>query len=462
MRRQVHCQIRRRRFLRHRIGPDRLDPGHGRVFAHDRRVAHDNGERYFRRAVGRSTATTTAIASRQLLLLFVQVVMVVWRRRFWPSAGRSSGRIGQAITAAAAAAASSNRGSLRSTVVYQQQVRTGVLFSSRTPSGDGLVERRRRSRHTGSGVGGGRGGPDRWHALGAPRQFWQHGLREPGTGALRLPLQVDQGLQVRQSTSRRRRRRCRRGGSGRVGGGGLSFAAVVKRVPPAYGFQEVLSGLPGRRPRQLGTRFIFQYAVFAFRRPPPVSGGGGRRRFRHHRRRRRPRQPLLPLVFDAFLELLGMFFHRRHRRPACVTCVETTTTTTTRTYQTRTDRRGRHVRFTTVGTTVALRALAKTHPRRRGVRVCAGRALRACSRQMARSASVPAAAGSSPSLLALPPPPTLTLFLLHSIHVYTLFHSFSLSLAPEFRRASFPFAARRRYIYGKTMGLGLIRAEPER
>lgn len=308
-RRQVDGQIRRRRFFRHRIGTYRFDSRHGFFERRDRRVAYDDGERYFRRRTrGRvrcSAATITSTCSgcdigccNRLLLLLV-VVMVLWRWCFRTSC-RSTWRIRQ--TGTVTTATCSSGGTLLPAVVHlQQQVRAGILFFCRI-SGRGMVLYRRLSRRVRCGGRDTENGRTFSHT-GYSRQ---HRLREPSTSALRLPLQVDQSLKIRQTTSGRRRGRSSRGivsrsGSGNGCRGGLSLATVVKRIPPTDRFQEVLPGLPGHGPRQFGARFVFQYAVvFAFQRPPSV--GPSRRG-----------QPLL--VFDAFLELLGMFFHSRSKRP---------------------------------------------------------------------------------------------------------------------------------------------------
>jgi len=187
-------------------------------------------------------------------------VVRVRRRRFRPS-GRPTGRIRQTVSATDI----NSRDTLLPAIVHQQQVRAGVLFFGRT-SDASLLERFRRLDIVGGGRDGGRRGPadEDWRAFGSPRRFGQHGLCESGTSALRLPLQVDQGLQVWQVVSGRRRWR---GGGGRASGSsgvGLAFAAVVERIPSTDGFQKVLSGLAGSGPRQFGTGLVFQYAVFAF------------------------------------------------------------------------------------------------------------------------------------------------------------------------------------------------------
>jgi len=87
-------------------------------------------------------------------------------------------------------------------------------------------------------------------------------------------------------------------------------------------------------------------------------------------------QQQLSLVVDTLLKLLGMFFHRRrrrrHRRPAaaCEARVRRRRSRRANDPNPDADRCGRHARFTTVGTTVALRAPAtEYHPWRRGTRV---------------------------------------------------------------------------------------------
>lgn len=175
-------QTRRRRLFRNRIGPDRLDPGHD-VLVHDRRVAHDDGERYFRTGVrrrtggvgrstgvgrrtggvGRSTGGVVVARTgrRRQLCGCLMLLHVVRGRRFRPP-GRPPRRIRQAVPAA--------RSLLTPVVHLQQQVRAGVLFPGRR-----LLECRRRLGVSGGGGEYGRTTVDRGgRGGGGPRHFRQH------------------------------------------------------------------------------------------------------------------------------------------------------------------------------------------------------------------------------------------------------------------------------------------------